>query len=325
MTLKKFILGSTLLLGLIGITALLIGLIAFPVRAQSPWGGGWMGLGHMGGWGPWNSWGPKGGYTQAYTGTIPYDFGPMGMMMGGGVGCPMMSGGWTGVDPDAEPLTLAQARENVQKFLEATGNDDLELAEVMEFTGNFYAEVREKSTGLGAFELLVDRYAGQVYPEPGPNMMWNLKYGHMGGWGMMRWRGSSDTSMPVTPEQAVEQAQKYLDQLNAGLKAGEVEPFYGYYTLHIERDGEVTGMLSVNGYTGAVWYHHWHGDFIAMEEEEISSSDISGPRLAVDRERIDLGILPFNKRAAAEFRVQNVGASDLIILEKPVIELVEGC
>ncbi|MGC8879122.1 MAG: hypothetical protein ACP5R2_07855 [Anaerolineae bacterium] len=314
---RKFIFGGIVLLGLVGVAVLLIGLITLPVRAQSPWSGGWMGQGHMGGWGPWNS------YTQAYTGTIPYGFSLMGMM-GGGAGCPMMSGSWAGVDPDAKPLTLAQARENVQKFLEGIGNSDLELAEVMEFTGNFYAEVRERSTGIGAFELLVDRYTGQVSPEPGPNMMWNLKYGHMGGWGMMRWRGSSDATMPVTPEQAVEQAQKYLDHLNAGLKAGEVEPFYGYYTLHVERDGKVTGMLSVNGYTGAVWYHHWHGDFIAMEEE-MSSSDISGPRLAVDRERIDLGTLPFNKRVTAEFRVQNVGDSDLIILEKPAIELVEGC
>ena len=322
---KKFIVFSGMLvLGLVIAAALLTGLIALPAQAQSPWNGGWMGPSHMGGWGPWGSWGSRGSYTQAYTNTVPYGFGPMGMM-GSGVGCPMMSGGWTGVDPDATPLTLAQARENVQKFLEATGNSDLELAEVMEFTGNFYAEVREKSTGIGAFELLVDRYTGQIYPEPGPNMMWNLKYGHMGGWGMMRWRGSSNTAMPVTSEQAVEQAQKYLDQLKAGLKAGEAEVFYGYYTLHIERDGQITGMLSVNGYTGAVWYHHWHGDFIAMEEEEMPSSHVSGPRLVVDRELINLGTRPFNERVTAEFRIKNVGDSDLIVLENPTVELVEGC
>ncbi|MGQ9502694.1 MAG: hypothetical protein ACUVSF_10040 [Anaerolineae bacterium] len=179
MSRKLIIFSGILVLGLIAAAALLMSLVAFPVRAQNPWSGGWMGQGHMGGWGL------GGSYTYAYTETVPYGFGPMGMM-GGGVGCPMMSGGWAGVDPDATPLTLTQARENVQKFLEATGNNDLELVEVMEFTGNFYAEVREKSTGIGAFELLVDRYTGQIYPEPGPNMMWNLKYGHMGGWGMMR-------------------------------------------------------------------------------------------------------------------------------------------
>jgi len=32
-------------------------------------------------------------------------------------------------------------------------------------------------------ELLIDKPSGQVYPEPGPNMMWNTKYGMMSGSG----------------------------------------------------------------------------------------------------------------------------------------------
>jgi hypothetical protein len=36
--------------------------------------------------------------------------------------------------------------------------------------------------GTGAFELLVERN-GFFRPEPGPNMMWNTKCGHMAGWG----------------------------------------------------------------------------------------------------------------------------------------------
>jgi len=27
-------------------------------------------------------------------------------------------------------------------------------------------------------------------------------------------------------------------------------------------------MLSVNGYTGAVWYHTWHGSFLGMKEHD---------------------------------------------------------
>jgi hypothetical protein len=34
------------------------------------------------------------------------------------------------------------------------------------------------------------------------------------------------------------------------------------------KDDQVYGMLSVNGYTGDVWYHTWHGDFIDMTELE---------------------------------------------------------
>ncbi|HEV2356482.1 MAG TPA: hypothetical protein VGZ23_02565 [bacterium] len=52
---------------------------------------------------------------------------------------------------------------------------------MMEFSNNFYVAVKNKVTGEGAFELLVDRYTGFVRPEP-QNMMWNTKYGHMA-WG----------------------------------------------------------------------------------------------------------------------------------------------
>jgi hypothetical protein len=46
----------------------------------------------------------------------------------------------------------------------------------------------KKDTGTGAMELLINKPSGQVYPEPGPNMMWNTKYGMMfgsGGYGGM--------------------------------------------------------------------------------------------------------------------------------------------
>lgn len=51
-----------------------------------------------------------------------------------------------------------------------------------------------------------------------------------------------------------------------GLGVAEADIFYGYYTLHTLKDGRIEGMLSVNGYTGAVWYHDCHGPFIGMEE-----------------------------------------------------------
>lgn len=165
-------------------------------------------------------------------------------------------------------ITMDQAVEAARQYLAAERNPDLALAEVMEFSENFYAEVEEQSTGLHAFELLVDRYSGAVYPEPGPNRMWNTRYGHMGG--MMGGRGWRQAgAMAVTPQQARELAQSWLDKSLPGASAAEkADAFYGYYTLHVLNDGQVYGMLSVNGFTGQVWYHTWHGDFLGMKEME---------------------------------------------------------
>jgi len=72
--------------------------------------------------------------------------------------------------------------------------------------------------------------------------------------------------MALSPEEAEEVTQRWLDANLPGRTAGEADPFYGYYTLHFLKDGEIEGMLSVHGSTGDVWYHSWHGDFVAMME-----------------------------------------------------------
>jgi hypothetical protein len=73
--------------------------------------------------------------------------------------------------------------------------------------------------------------------------------------------------MIVTSEEAIEYAQKYLDKNLSGVVAA-TNPiqFYGYYTLDYEKDGKVAGMLSVNGYSGQVFLHTWHGTFIEETE-----------------------------------------------------------
>jgi hypothetical protein len=127
-------------------------------------------------------------------------------------------------------------------------------------------------------------------------MMWNTKYGMMSGTrgyggmmgsngrgmmgpnggGMMgeygssasprSAQGSSQDKMPVDPEQARKVADAYLSRVSPGTKAEEPTRFYGYYTIDTEKDGKTSGMLSVNGYSGEVWYHSWHGPFVAKDE-----------------------------------------------------------
>ncbi|MCL5986766.1 MAG: hypothetical protein M1371_09450 [Actinobacteria bacterium] len=161
-------------------------------------------------------------------------------------------------------FSFQEVKDLSEKYLTSYGLKNLKIEEIMEFSNNFYIEVAEEETGIGAVELLLDKSNGYIFPEYGPNMMWNLKYG-------MHRRldlSQKDISMPVDGDKAIEIASRYLEKTNSGEYAGdEAEKYYGYYTIHtVTKDGQISGMLSVNGYTGQVWYHTWHGVFIDMKE-----------------------------------------------------------
>ena len=191
----------------------------------------------------------------------------------------MMGNYRNGANSNVKPLTVDQAKQAVEGYLKGLNNPDLELKETMIFDNNAYARITEKSTGIGAMELLVDPASLSVFPEYGPNMMWNLKYGHMSGTGMMGGnrrgmmgsyntnQGSASATMTVTSEQAVQLARQYLDRQFPGYQAAtDPDPFYGYYTIDILKDDKPTGMLSVNGFSGQVFLHTWHGTFIEISE-----------------------------------------------------------
>ena len=202
--------------------------------------------------------------TNVITGTVP--FGPG--MMGGNTVCPGAAGTW-GNTSSGEPISFDAAVEAVQEYIKTYDNPALAIAEVMEFENNFYAIIREDSTGTDAFELLVNRYNGAVSPEPGPNMMWNTTYGHMrNAGGMMGGAWNQQTGpLSVTVAEARTAAQQWLDNNLPGATLPDDEmQFPGYYTMDFLKDGTVAGMLSLNGYTGQVWYHTWHGEFISERE-----------------------------------------------------------
>lgn len=185
--------------------------------------------------------------------------GMMGSWGRSGMGASMMGGwGWTQLGSNSERMAIEDAVEAARSYLARYGSG-LEVAEVMEFGQNFYAVVREADTGRGAFELLIDPYTGAVSSEVGPNMMWNFKYSPMGG-------GAGDST--ITAEEARLLAQQALDaNLPGAVIEGEGTAFYGYFTFDYAINGQVAGMLSVNGLTGDTWPHTWHGEF--MREEEL--------------------------------------------------------
>jgi hypothetical protein len=176
--------------------------------------------------------------------------------------------------------SIAAAR---QRSAQAGTGAGLHPGEVIWFDNGFYVELKDAS-GQPATEVIVDPTNGAVTTEPGPAMMWNTRYSMMGGGsrammggsagngahgGMMG--GSQSAAAPaqapaVTKDQARVIAQQWLATNKAGQSAQPADSYPGYYTLETTLDGVTAGMLSVNAGTGAVWFHTWHGRFIAKED-----------------------------------------------------------
>jgi hypothetical protein len=211
-------------------------------------------------------------------------------------GRPMMSGRYANRPAASTPVrTLSAARSDAQH---SAGRLGLRVDEVLQFERNFYAKLVDGS-GNGATEVLVDPSSGVVSIEYGPAMMWNTRYrmavgssmmggyrtGMAGAYGgssaptrgyaaatMMRGYGGSSTTTPTAPAtsaavslaEAHVLAQRWLDanEPRVNVETGG-DRFPGYYTLETLAGGQITGMISVNATTGAVWLHSWHGAFIA--------------------------------------------------------------
>lgn len=176
-------------------------------------------------------------------------------MMSGMPGMRGMMGYYSGA---LVPLSHDDAKDIANDYLASLNNPDLRIDEFEEYSHNFYVSLIEKSTARGAIETIIDRYSGSLQVEP-QSMMWNSKYGMMG--------SSQQAQMAVTPERALELAQGFLDVAYPGAEADEIVAYYGYYTIMAKLEDEHYGMLSINGYSGDVWYHTWHGMFISKVEE----------------------------------------------------------
>jgi hypothetical protein len=200
--------------------------------------------------GPTSGWGPDmwsgGNWGSGMMGDNSGSWGPG--MMGQG-----MMGNWWLAGNGSQIQTLDQARQRATAFADRLG---LKVGEVMQFSRNFYAEL-ETTAGRPATEVLVNPAGGAVQVEYGPAMMWNNDYGmHYGQQGQTR----------VSAAQAGTIAQQWLRVHGGTLTAGDPEAYPGYYTLHTMKSGKITGMLSVNAYTGQVWDHSWHGTYFATSQ-----------------------------------------------------------
>jgi hypothetical protein len=112
--------------------------------------------------------------------------------------------------------------------------------------------VKDANSSQNIAEVLVDRYSGSAYPEPGPNMMWNTLYG-----------AGRTQEQGITYDLAGSKklAEEFLNGYLPEAKIMESHEMPGYYTFDFGRK-DIEGMLSVNAYSGQIWVHTWHGPYL---------------------------------------------------------------
>lgn len=114
------------------------------------------------------------------------------------------------------PLTKDQGLNRASEFIASLNNPDLAVGILKEYDSYFYVALQEKSTGVYAFDILVDKMTGSVYAEPGPNMVWNTKYSFV-----------SPSPMPMTQNQLGMQSSVGMGQIGSmgtGMTQGSGDP-----------------------------------------------------------------------------------------------------
>lgn len=166
-------------------------------------------------------------------------------------------------------MTIDQVEELVKDYLRDLDDSNIQVEEIIEFANDFYVRFSEKDTGINAFVALVDPYTGRMYAGHHPDKFWNTKYR---GESYRESRGRPESidwpsgPMTITEEQAWSNAQRAILGYIPEGEIGSVEPFYGYYTIPILQQGNVVGLVSINGYTGTVCYEACHGSVLGRVE-----------------------------------------------------------
>jgi hypothetical protein len=235
------------------LAATVIALVASAAVAASTLGGPFSGPLATRGYGQGSYAGIMGSQGQSpYAGMMgSQGQGPYAGMMGGSM---MGSMGMVWLPGDGVAVSsIPAARARAASAGKAAG---LHPGEVMWFDNGFYVELKD-SAGKPATEVIVDPGTGSVSTEPGPAMMWNTRL-------RMMPAGGGAGSVDSTKARGI--ATSWLTANRPGTTIKSIDTYPGYFTLDLQHNSAVSGMMSVNSSTGAVWYHTWHGSFIAMED-----------------------------------------------------------
>lgn len=141
-------------------------------------------------------------------------------------------------------------------------SSSFEIVDMVAYSNSpYYLVLKEKNQKNAAFGLMFDPVQGVVYPEYGPNMVWNQQFG-MGF--MMGWNNRAN-SEKIDKDTALANARSFAR--NNGLRVrNDGYQFNGYYSFYLENNNQPLGLVSVNAYSGEVWAHNWHGNLVEIIE-----------------------------------------------------------
>jgi len=163
-------------------------------------------------------------------------------------------------------IDLKDLNQNVENFVKAI-NMNYEIDVILTFTNSdYYYSIKDSESGKGVLELQINPLTGVIYPEFGPNMMWNTNFNisdmnSRNGMNNLTFRDDFKNNDIISLEESIILARKYFENLDMIYDVDqEGLEFSGYYTLYVKDNNKTIGLLSVNYYTGDIWYHAWHGD-----------------------------------------------------------------
>ncbi len=168
-------------------------------------------------------------------------------------------------------LTMDQVEERVKDYLRDLNDSNIQVEEIIEFANRFYVRFSEKDTGINAFAALINPFTGRMYAWHHADKFWNTKYkgeSYRLSTGEPQPIDWPSGPMTITEGQALSNAAEAIlgPRGIADADVGSAQPFYGYYTIPILRQGNVIGLVNVNGYTGTVCYESCHGSVLDSVE-----------------------------------------------------------
>jgi mono/diheme cytochrome c family protein len=198
-------------------------------------------------------------------------------------------------EDSGEEASFEKATEIAQEYISSLNLPDLMIGKIVEYSQCFVVKYQEKSTGRYAFDLLVDKRTGQLYPAMGPMMGWNTKYGPAGGMmdGMQGGMMGNFPGMLINFDEAQNLAHSFLAQNNLQMTLNSDSSclYYGFYEFQLTEDGKPIYPIAVNGYTGQVLHETWLGPIVNTTDLSVETTvgDLSQIAIKLDEKNVRSG------------------------------------